>query len=275
MTTRKLSDYTSFKKLVDKAQNIVVLTGAGVSAESGIPVFRGAGGLWRKYRATSLASPEAFRANPGLVWEFYHYRRDVAFAAKPNNAHIALAKFEEDCKKLNKKFHLITQNVDGLHQRAGSKNVIELHGALNKIRCTECKVIEENVDIPICEALKDRGNPLASEKDLPPINIEDLPKCTQCGQLVRPHIVWFGESLDPNILQMAKNLIESCDFCLVIGTSSVVYPAAQFAPLVAERGYPVVEFNLNDEPAQDNFHLHFSGPCGTTLPKALGYDKLQ
>ncbi|XP_066259050.1 NAD-dependent protein deacylase-like [Euwallacea similis] len=275
MTTRKLSDYTSFKELVNKAQNIVILTGAGVSAESGIPVFRGAGGLWRKYRATSLASPEAFRANPALVWEFYHYRRNIAFAAIPNHAHIALAKFEEDCKKLNKKFHLITQNVDGLHQRAGSKNVVELHGALNKIRCTRCKVVEKNVNTPICEVLKDRGDPLASEKNLPPISIEDLPKCTQCGQLVRPHIVWFGESLDPSVLQMAKNLIESCDFCLVIGTSSVVYPAALFAPLVADRGYPVAEFNLNDEPAQDNFHFHFPGPCGTTLPKALGYDNLQ
>ncbi|KAF7267580.1 hypothetical protein GWI33_019218 [Rhynchophorus ferrugineus] len=246
---------------------------AGISAESGIPVFRGAGGLWRTHKALDLATPQAFRKNPALIWEFYHYRRNVAFNAQPNKAHFALAKFEEelpgDCQ-----FHIVTQNIDGLHQRAGSKNVIELHGALSKIRCTnsKCKNIEVNTDSPICEALKDRGDPACTDKDLPEINVNDLPKCSKCGKLARPHIVWFGEHLDANILQRTRELIETCDICLIIGTSSVVYPAAMFAPLVADRGRPVAEFNLNEEPANEEFQFHFPGPCGTTLPKALGYD---
>ncbi|XP_050314170.1 NAD-dependent protein deacylase-like [Anthonomus grandis grandis] len=271
-SSKGLNNFQGFKKVLDQAKNIIVLSGAGISAESGIPVFRGLTGIWRNHKPTSLATPEAFTANPALVWEFYHYRRCVAFNAPPNNAHLALAKFEQDCKTQNKNFHIITQNVDGLHHRAGSKNVLELHGALSKIRCTHCEQVEENWENPICEALKDRGDPNVTEKSLPPIDIAELPKCKTCGKLARPHIVWFGENLDLNLFEQARNLVEACDLCLLVGTSSVVMPAAMFAPLVAERGYPVAEFNLNDASGQENFQFHFPGPCGTCLPKALGYE---
>ena len=122
------SDCAEFKSLLSKASNVVFLTGAGCSAESGIPTFRGAGGLWRKYSATDLATPEAFKANPSLVWEFYSYRREVALSKNPNNAHLAIAEFEKHLVDEGRNVHVITQNIDGLHQRAGSKNVIELHG---------------------------------------------------------------------------------------------------------------------------------------------------
>ncbi|KAL1514261.1 hypothetical protein ABEB36_003547 [Hypothenemus hampei] len=272
MNSVKFNDYSAFKDILNKSKNIIVLTGAGVSAESGIPIFRGSGGLWRKYKATSLATPEAFHANPGLVWEFYHYRRTVAFAASPNKAHLALARYEAECKKLGKQFTIITQNVDGLHHKAGAENVIELHGSLRKVRCTSCKKVEVNLDNPICEILKNRGDPSADEKNLPPIAKDELPKCKECGKLLRPHIVWFGENLEGHVLSQAQNLVESCDLCLIVGTSSIVYPAAAFGQIVAERGQPVAEFNLNEEPAQDMFNFHFSGPCGTTLPIALGYE---
>lgn len=255
----KINDFAGFKEVLSKSNNIVAVTGAGISAESGIPVFRGPGGFWRKYRATDLATPEAFRANPSLVWEFYHYRRTVAFAAQPNKAHLALAKYEEICKKDGRKLTVITQNVDGLHIRAGSENVIEMHGSLRKIICTKCKEIEVNTDNPINETFRGRGEPSNMDEDSKsPIPREDLPKCKKCNSLARPYIVWFGESLEPEVMRKSRELIENCDLCLVIGTSSVVYPAAMFAPTVVRRGKPVAEFNLNEEPAEHDFQFHFS-----------------
>lgn len=272
MAKRKISDYAGFKKILDESKNVAVLTGAGVSAESGIPVFRGAGGFWRTHRSQDLATPQAFAANPAIVWEFYHYRRNIAFNATPNNAHKALAEYEKKCKDQGRQFTIITQNVDGLHQKAGSKNVIELHGALHKVKCTnsKCKLIDENYDNPICEAFRGRGDPAEEDYNLPFIDKKDLPTCKKCHHLVRPYIVWFGENLDIDIMIAAREAIDTCDICLVIGTSSVVYPAAMFAPEVAEKGKPVAEFNLNEEPASEMFAFHFPGPCGTTLPKAMG-----
>lgn len=269
MSKCKYSDYAQFSKILAESKNIIALTGAGVSAESGIPVFRGPGGFWRTHRATDLATPQAFRANPALVWEFYHYRRTVAFNCQPNPAHIALAELEKNCSANGKTLHVITQNVDGLHIVAGSQNVLELHGSLRKVICTKCKHIDVNTDQPICKALEGRGDPNLKDASLPIIRNEELPKCKKCNSLVRPYIVWFGENLDAKVLHKAKELVENCDLCMVIGTSSVVYPAAMFAPLVAERGKPVAEFNLNQEPASDDFSFHFCGPCGETLPKAL------
>lgn len=268
------SDYTDFKKVLDSSKNIIVLTGAGISAESGIPTFRGPRGLWRTHRATDLASPIAFRSNPSLVWEFYHYRRTLAFEAQPNKAHLALAAYEKICDDENRRLTIITQNVDGLHIRAGSKNVIELHGSLRKVQCTKCKKIFINTAQPLCTALAGRGDPGARDEDLIMIPKEELPRCEDCRGLLRPYIVWFGENLDHEIMEKSKNLVENCDMCLVIGTSSIVYPAAMFAPLVAERKKPVAEFNLNDLPARDNFSFHFPGPCGSTLPKALGIENI-
>ncbi|KAG6441413.1 hypothetical protein O3G_MSEX001796 [Manduca sexta] len=267
MAVRPSSDMAKFKEALKAAKQVVILSGAGISAESGIPTFRGAGGFWRKYQSSALATPEAFRESPSLVWEFYHYRREVAAKAQPNAGHLAIANFEKKYGN-EKTITVITQNVDGLHARAGTKNLIELHGNLYKTRCTKCKEVLVNTDSPICEALANRGAPDAKVigSDIP---VKSLPHCKKCGGLLRPHIVWFGEGLDPNVLENAERAMSKCDICLVVGTSSVVYPAAMFAPQAAARGATVAEFNLETTPATPDFHYYFEGPCGTTLPEAL------
>lgn len=268
MASRQSSDMSKFKETLKSAKQVVILSGAGISAESGIPTFRGAGGYWRKYQASSLATPGAFKSSPSLVWEFYHYRREVAAKAQPNAGHIAIAKYEEKYGS-EKSITVITQNVDGLHARAGTKNLIELHGNLYKTRCTKCKEVLVNTDSPICEALANRGAPDANVVGSD-ILVKSLPHCKKCNNLLRPHIVWFGESLEAVVLSSAEAAMSSCDVCLVVGTSSVVYPAAMFAPQAAARGAIVAEFNLEPTPATHDFHYYFEGPCGTTLPDALG-----
>ncbi|KAL4706920.1 hypothetical protein ACJJTC_012379 [Scirpophaga incertulas] len=269
MCARTSSDMTKFKETLKSAKNVVFLSGAGISAESGIPTFRGDGGFWRKYQASALASPGAFKDSPSLVWEFYHYRRVVAAKAQPNAGHLAVAKYEAKHTP-EKTVSVITQNVDGLHSRAGTKNLLELHGNLYKTRCTKCKEVLDNTDNPICEALANRGAPDVNivGSDIP---VKDLPHCknNKCKGLLRPHIVWFGENLQPEVLEKAGEAMDKCDVCLVIGTSSVVYPAAIYAPQAAARGAIVAEFNLEPTPGTPNFHYYFEGPCGTTLPKAL------
>ncbi|XP_016913637.1 NAD-dependent protein deacylase sirtuin-5, mitochondrial [Apis cerana] len=259
----------SFREIVANAKNVLILTGSGISAESGIPTFRGAGGFWRKYPAENLATPIAFAENPSLVWEFYEYRRRVALEAKPNKAHEAIAIFQDRYLKEGKNVTIITQNIDELHQRAGAKNVVELHGSLFKTRCTFCHEVVKNTNIPICPALKGKGSPDPNimSSDIPK---EDLPHCQKCKNILRPHIVWFGENLDDYIMQQAHIAVENCDVCLVIGTSSIVYPAAMFAPYVAQHGIPVAEFNLETTPATSYFEYHFQGPCTVTVPEALG-----
>ncbi|XP_063619766.1 NAD-dependent protein deacylase-like [Cydia splendana] len=268
MAARQSSDMAKFKQTLKSANNIVFLSGAGISAESGIPTFRGAGGMWRKYQSASLATPEAFGTTPALVWEFYHYRREVAAKAQPNAGHIAIAQYE--AKHPDKTVTVITQNVDGLHARAGTKNLLELHGSLYKTRCTKCKEVLVNTDSPICKALENRGAPEVDQvgSDIP---VRDLPHCKkpECKGLLRPHIVWFGESLESAVLEKTESAMSSCDVCLVVGTSSVVYPAAMFAPAAAARGATVAEFNLEPTPATHAFSYYFQGPCGETLPKAL------
>jgi NAD-dependent protein deacetylase/lipoamidase len=176
-------------------ERIVVFTGAGVSADSGIPTFRGAGGLWRNFRAEDLATPEAFARDPAMVWEWYEWRRGLVRDAQPNAAHRAIARLEGAL--------VVTQNVDALHARAGSRDVIELHGSLFRVRCTR-----EGTT-------RDAGEPFA----------EIPPRC-ECGALLRPDVVWFGEMLSAAALERASREIEEADLLLVIGTSGVVYPAA-------------------------------------------------
>ncbi|PRD24162.1 UNVERIFIED_CONTAM: NAD-dependent protein deacylase sirtuin-5 [Trichonephila clavipes] len=229
------SDMASFRAVFQKAKHVVALTGAGISAESGIPTFRGAGGLWRKYNAQDLATPGAFLANPSLVWEFYSYRRDLVLSKKPNPAHHALAKAEAQLESEGRRLVVITQNIDELHRDAGTKNLLELHVKMYLIFTSKLFI-----------------------------------RCVKCAGLLRPHVVWFGESLDPDVLMAAQHELDQCDLCLVIGTSSVVYPAAMFAPGVADRGVPVAEFNIESTPGTENFGFHFEGFCGSTLPKALG-----
>ncbi|NP_001128779.1 NAD-dependent protein deacylase sirtuin-5, mitochondrial [Pongo abelii] len=249
---RPSSSMADFRKLFAKAKHIVIMSGAGVSAESGVPTFRGAGGYWRKWQAQDLATPLAFAHNPSRVWEFYHYRREVMGSKEPNAGHRAIAECETRLGKQGRRVVVITQNIDELHRKAGTKNLLEIHGSLFKTRCTSCGVVAENYKSPICPALSGKGCEEAG-----------------CGGLLRPHVVWFGENLDPAILEEVDRELAHCDLCLVVGTSSVVYPAAMFAPQVAARGVPVAEFNTETTPATNRFRFHFQGPCGTTLPEAL------
>ena len=222
---------------------MVALTGAGVSAESGIPTFRGAGGLWRNYRAEQLATPDAFARDPRLVWEWYDWRRSIVSKAEPNPAHHALASFEQRTRD----FTLITQNVDGLHERAGSRSVLRLHGSLWHVRCTRCGSESENTDVPL--------------PALPPVCV--------CGGILRPAIVWFGEGLDPAVWDNAEQAAERASVFLVIGTSAVVYPAASLAPLAQLSGAAVVEVNPEDTVFSSSAALSIRGPAGEILPQLL------
>lgn len=248
------SDMAAFREQFAKAKHIVVLTGAGVSAESGVPTFRGAGGFWRKYQAQDLATPEAFKRNPSLVWEFYHYRREVMLSKTPNPAHIAIAECEKRLAAQGRRIVVITQNIDELHERAGSKNILELHGNLFTTRCTKCKDVKVNKDSPICPALSGKGLPDADAPDAR-IPESELPRCMQqgCNGLLRPHVVWFGESLDPQVLAKTDYELENCDLCLV----------------VAARGVPVAEFNMEHTPVTHSLGFHFQGPAGVNVPIAL------
>ncbi|KAL0099200.1 hypothetical protein PUN28_020047 [Cardiocondyla obscurior] len=260
----------SFRETLASASNILILTGSGISAESGVPTFRGAGGFWRKYQAPSLATPEAFAANPSLVWEFYEYRRQLVSKVAPNKAHKAVADFQKRKLEEGKRVSIVTQNIDGLHQKAGASNVLELHGSLYRTRCTKCGDVVTNEKIPICEALEGKGSPDPSImfSDIP---IEELPRCSikDCGALLRPDIIWFGEQLNSNVLKKAFELVETCDACLVIGTSAIVYPAAMFAPQIAQRNVPVGEFNIEETPATRQVQYHFKGPSSVTVTQAL------
>lgn len=267
-SSRPSSDLSAFRDIFNKSRHIVALTGAGISAESGVPTFRGSGGLWRTYKAQELATPEAFASNPSLVWEFYSYRRELVQTKQHNEAHKALAEAEKRLANEGKSLVVITQNIDELHRKAGSDNVIELHGTLFKTQCTKCGHIAINKDSPIVPALKGKGSPDPGEMDSK-IPIRELPHCLKCNGLLRPYVVWFGEPLDPNVLESAQTELDKCDLCLVIGTSSIVYPAAMFAPQVAARGVPVAEFNIESTQSTTHFGFHFEGGCGTTLPPAL------
>lgn len=183
-----------------RPRRIVVLTGAGVSADSGIPTFRGVGGMWRNFRAEDLATPEAFRRDPAFVWEWYEWRRGLVREAQPNAAHTALAKIDDAV--------IVTQNVDGLHRRAGSRDVVELHGNLFRVRCTR----EHDVSV--------REEPFAA-----------MPPHCECGALLRPDVVWFGEMLPEDAVARAVAEIQAAELMLVIGTSGVVHPAAGFVSL--------------------------------------------
>jgi NAD-dependent deacetylase len=225
------------RKLLAEANSIAVLTGAGVSAESGVPTFRGAAGLWRQFRPEDLATPEAFARDPKLCWEWYSWRRGLIAAVEPNPSHMALAKL--NCC-------LITQNVDGLHQRAGSKNVIEVHGSIWLLRCTRCG---------------------REWQDLSP-SLELPPHC-ECGGLARPGVVWFGENLNPKVWSAAEHAAKTCDAFIVAGTSAIVYPAAGLALIARAAGAQVIEVNLEATPLSPSVDFSFTGSTGTILPQLL------
>jgi NAD-dependent deacetylase len=228
-------------EMIRNAKRIAVLTGAGISSESGVPTFRGKDGLWRQFRAEDLATPEAFSRDPKLVWEWYNWRRGLIGKVEPNPAHTILAKWET----VFPEFALITQNVDGLHVKAGSKNILELHGNIWKLRCTKEGTITEN-----------HATPLA---DVPP-------RCPACGEMLRPHVVWFGESLDPSILHRVFALCSHCDVMLVIGTSAFVQPAASLPFYASDAGAKIIEINPEPTPLTSLVNLSLQGKAGEILP---------
>ncbi|UCE11910.1 MAG: NAD-dependent deacylase [Candidatus Thorarchaeota archaeon] len=226
--------------MISEARYVIALTGSGVSKESNIPTFRGKDGLWRNYDAMELATPTAFARNPQLVWEWYSWRQGLISECSPNPAHLTLAKWE--ASGLLKS--LITQNVDGLHVRAGSKNVQEVHGDLWALKCTSC-------------THRSRLSSPASS----------IPSCPDCGSHLRPDVVWFGESLDPTVMASVSQELEKTDVCLVIGTSALVQPAASFPLVVSKQGGSLIEVNIEQTPLTQFVNFHLSGPAGQILPR--------
>lgn len=224
------------------ARSLVVLTGAGVSAASGVPTFRGEDGLWRQYKAEDLATPEAFAHNPRLVWEWYDWRRSVIAGCKPNAAHEILARWSA-----RPGFTLITQNVDGLHERAGTANVVRFHGSIWELRCAaECGAAP----------WEDRTVPLGT---LPPA-------CAACGGLARPGVVWFGETIDPDTLERSSEAAAGAEVFLTIGTSSQVYPAAGLLYVARRAGAFAAEINPGATGASGNVDLAIAAPAEDALP---------
>lgn len=228
-----------------QAKRVAVLTGAGVSAESGVATFRGSGGLWEGHAIEEVATPEAFEINPRLVWQFYNMRRVGLRTVRPNPGHYALARMEQHWS--SDRFTLVTQNIDGLHRAAGSKHVLEIHGNLARVRCTGCR------------SITDRGyEPLA-----------DLPHCGDCGALLRPDVVWFHEMLPEEVWSEASEQVGRSDCFLVAGTSAVVYPAAGLIGLAQRVGSIVIEINLEPTDARKLGAIGLYGPSGVLLPQLV------
>lgn len=220
---------------------VAVLTGAGISAESGVPTFRDARkGLWEKYQPEELATPRAFLKNPSLVWEWYAWRRQLVAQALPNPGHLALVELQRRFPE----FQLITQNVDGLHQRAGSDQVIELHGNIHRTKCF-------NEGTLVSTPENTRGIP---------------PKCARCGGFLRPDVVWFEEPLPEEAIERASRASRQCEVFLCIGTSSVVYPAAGLPLQALKSGATVIEINPQPTPLTNRAHFVLSGNAGQFLP---------
>lgn len=236
----------SAAKRLRSAHSVVALTGAGVSAESGVPTFRGPGGLWRTYRPEDLATAEAFARDPRLVWDWYAERRDKVAACRPNRAHEALAVLESRVPD----FLLVTQNVDGLHAAAGSSLVFELHGSLWRTRCTGCGVRREDRRVPLPE--------------LPPRCLE-----RSCAALLRPDVVWFGEPLLEEAVTAALAAARRAELVLVVGTSSIVYPAAALPQIARSAGAFVVEVNPEETPLTRLAHVSIRGTAGEIVSAIL------
>jgi NAD-dependent deacetylase len=225
------------------ASSVVVLTGAGISAESGVPTFRGQGGLWKQFRAEDLATPEAFACNPRLVWEWYDSRRAALALVEPNAGHRALAELETR----KPRFTLVTQNVDGLHDRAGSRNVVKLHGDIWALRCLRCG-----------SERRDERTPLP-----------ELPPCCECGGMLRPGVVWFGEPLPAEAWERAQKATREAEVLLVVGTSATVYPAAGLVPLAMSAGARVIECNVEETPFSSGLDRSLRGRAGELLPQLI------
>ncbi len=229
---------------INNAKDILFFTGAGISAESGIPTFRGKDGIWNKLKPEELANFNAFLKNPDMVWEWYQYRRQIVEEKSPNPGHMTIVEFE----KYFNSVAVVTQNVDSLHNRAGSKKVLELHGNIEKNYCIKCKSRYDNLII--------------SEN-------KTAPKCKKCGGLVRPDVVWFGEMLPQDVFNEAEKLAMRSDICFVIGTSAVVYPAANIPFVAKQYGSVLVEINITQTGLTNFCDYSIMGNSGEVLPLIL------
>lgn len=237
--------------ILRNAKHVVVFTGAGVSEESGIPTFRDAlTGLWERFDAEALATPEAFHKNPALVWGWYEWRRMKVMRARPNPAHLAIAALETKVPRLT----VVTQNVDDLHERAGSRDVLHLHGQLNRPFCFACR----------------RPGVYPDEIPEEPEGGRHLepPRCS-CGGRIRPGVVWFGEMLPETEWGAANDAANHCDVFLCIGTSSVVQPAASLTMMAMQRGAVTIQINPNPTALDDQVTLNLPGPAGQVLPELV------
>lgn len=227
-----------------RAPRLVALTGAGVSQESGLRTFRDAQtGLWAQYKPEDLASPQAFRRDPKLIWDWYAWRREAVKGVRPNAGHYALVNLETRIPE----FTLITQNVDGLHRMAGNQNVLELHGNIQRVRCSECYTVAEIWDD----------------------DTESVPLCAVCKSLLRPDVVWFGEALPRDQLEAAVEAARTCEIFFSIGTSGVVQPAASLAHAARNQGAVVVEVNAEPTPLTPKANYFFQGKSGEILPQLM------
>ncbi len=244
MTSQVTEPPTGLLEAIRRARRVVALTGAGISAESGVPTFRDAQtGLWARFKPEELATPEAFRRNPKLVWEWYAWRRQLVAQVEPNAGHRALVELEHRVPE----FTLVTQNVDGLHQRAGSRDVIELHGNIARTKCfDEDTLVDEWVDTG-----------------------EIPPRCPRCGGWLRPDVVWFNEMLPERAIERAIAASRVCDVFLSIGTSALVHPAASLPFEALEQGATVIEINPEETPLTGHAHFRLAGPAGMILPALL------
>jgi len=238
---------TTIRERLTSTTLVTALTGAGISAASGIPTFRGAAdSLWENVRPEELATPEAFHRDAAQVWRWYDWRRGLIADCEPNAAHEALVRLESLCERVT----VVTQNVDGLHQRAGSRHVYEFHGSIWNLRCMSCGHATSNNVVP-----------------LPP-----LPTCHMCGGLLRPGVVWFGEAIDPDVMRESIDAVTECDLLLVIGTSGLVHPAAGLARAAKESGATVLEFNLEEGGVSAWVDHFIPGSADVTLPLFVGED---
>ena len=235
---------TVAQKLKD-SKKIVFVTGAGISQESGIPTFRGKDGYWRKYDPMKLASIDAFYDDPKLVWEWYEDRRKNILDVKPNEGHFAISQMEEF-----KDVVILTQNIDGLHQRSGSTNVLELHGSIIRIKCTVCDFIDNITE-----------------------NFESLPPKCKCGSMLRPDVVWFGEPLPQNIWQSAIKEASVCDVMVIVGTSLVVSPANTLPVYAKQNGAILIEVNPEKTVMSNDMTLSIQATSVGVLPKMLSIFK--
>ena len=259
-------DLDQLRRLIASARSITVLTGAGVSAESGIPTFRDAQtGYWARFRPEDLATPEAFRRDPDLVWRWYAERRRAVLGVTPNEGHRALARLEGRVER----FSLVTQNVDGLHARAGSREVIELHGNILRVRCFD-SCVSFTVGTAGSGAATEGAGAEATTPEAEAVFAADTPpRCPHCGDFLRPDVVWFGESLPDAAIEAAMVATEQCDLFLSVGTSTVVYPAAMLPDAALDAGATVVEINPAETPFTARAFLSIRGTAATVLPAVI------